>query len=143
MAFQICLVYDPETHLIREIIQPWVIQLMRCADSIDVVTLHSKQVFFHELVRHGTTTGGMVLMAVDSAEDDSFTINQEQAIFHLNLPETDSLGNNLNASGDHQVVEVWRLGSPFQGVLDLDAELGFAAVINLSFYRSNFLLLGV
>ena len=107
MAFQVRFVYDPETHLIREIVESWVIELMRCTDSIDVVALHSQQVLFHEFIRNGTSTSRVMLMAIDSAEDHPLAIDLDEAILHLDLPETNALGNNLGTSGYDKMVEVW------------------------------------
>jgi hypothetical protein len=49
MALQVRLIYDPKPHLIGEIVQSWVINLMGCADCIDVVLLHGQKILLHEL----------------------------------------------------------------------------------------------
>lgn len=131
VAFHVCFIDDPETHLVCEVVQSWVVELMRCADGVDVVTLHEKKIFFHELIRYSATKSGMVFMAVDSAENDPLTVDFDQAIFHFDLSKANALGSNLIAGRDHQMVEVWRLSSPLEWVLDLDTEFSHTITLNI------------
>lgn len=112
VAFHVCFVDDPETYLVCEVVQSWVVKLMGCADGVDVVTLHEKKILFHELIRHSATKSGMVFMAVDSAENDSLTIDFDQTIFHLDLSEANALGDDLIAGRDDEMVEIRRFSSP-------------------------------
>ena len=116
---------------------------MGCADGVDVVTLHEKEILFHELIRHSTTKSGVMFVAVDSAENDSLTIDFDQTIFHLDLSKANALGNNLIAGRDHKMVEVWRLSSPLEWVLDLDAEFSHTFTLYIRLGRGDFLLLCV
>jgi len=131
VAFHVCFIDDPETHLVCEVVQSWVVELMRCADGVDVVTLHEKKIFFHELVRHSTTKSRMMFMAVNSAEHDSLTVDFDKSIFHLDLSEANALGNNLIAGRGHQMVEVWRLSSPLEWVLDLDTQFSHTITLDI------------
>jgi hypothetical protein len=133
VTFHVRLVDDPEADLVCEVVQSWVVQLVGCAYGVDVVALHEHKIFFHELVRHSTTEGGMVFMAIDSAENDSLSIDFNQAIFHLDLSETDALSNDLVVGVDHKMVKVRRFSSPFQRIFDLKADLSYIVALDIRF----------
>lgn len=104
MALQVRFIDDPETHLVRKIVQSWVVQLMGSTDSIDIVALHDEKVFLHEIIRHRATTSGVMLMTVNSAEDDSLAVDFDQAVLHLDLSKTDALGDNLITGRDDEMI---------------------------------------
>lgn len=62
-------------------------------------------------------------MSVHSTEDDTLVVDLDEPIFHFDLSETDAVGDVLvRVHGDNEVVEIWCLRRPFEGLLDIDGE---------------------
>lgn len=65
------------------------------ADGVHIVTLHRQEVLLHELVRHSSSQFRVVLMAIDTTEDNSLTIDFDKAVLHLDLSEADMMTDVL------------------------------------------------
>ena len=123
MAFEVAFVHDPKTKFICNIVHPRIIKLMGCANSVDVVSFHEKEILDHEIVRDSPSMVGVMLVTIDAAKLDWFTVDDKDTIFELSCAESDSLLDCTVWRGDHELIEVWSFGCPFLRVFDWNVEM--------------------
>ena len=80
------------------------------SNSIDVVSLHDEKILLHEFVWHCPAILGVVLVAISTAEDNSFAVDEIYAIFDLDLPEADVLAYMAVTTRQYQLIEIWLFG---------------------------------
>jgi len=93
VALEITFIHYPQAKFISEVVQTRVIDLVRGADSVDVVGFHEKQIVFEKFVRHRSTVIWVMLVAVDSPELDWLPVHQEDPFLQLSISESNSLLN--------------------------------------------------
>ena len=69
--------------------------------------------------------GDTTIGRIDSvaSQEDGFVVEVETTVAHLELTESDALGDTALATLDLQVVEMWCCGSPKVGFNAIDAQL--------------------
>ena len=72
--------HDPEAHLVSKIIQARITRLMARANSVDVVSLHEKQILLHELVRNSPSMDRMMFVPVGTLDDNALSIDFDQTV---------------------------------------------------------------
>jgi hypothetical protein len=120
------LIQDPQSQLVGQLVEPVVVDVVGGADGVDVVLLHKKQVRLEEFVRDGASMLGVVLVSVHAPQLDRAAVDAEDAVDELGPAEAHPLGQGAAWDGQHQLVEVGGLGSPFMRVLDRDVKAELA-----------------
>ena len=87
MALLISLIDDVEPEIVIHGVHLRVIGIMAGSDSIDVVTLHQKNILEHSLDRHGLAMNGIYVMAVGAFEICQDPVDIEFVPLELDLSE--------------------------------------------------------
>ena len=95
MALQIRLVDHIKTVFVAEIIEFRRVGIVGRADRIDVELFHQDEVFPHQLHGNCTPVQIIMLMPIDSANQNGLSVDQEMTLFHFDRTETDPLGDGL------------------------------------------------
>jgi len=95
VTLEIAFIEDPETKLISEIVEPRIVDVVRCPDGIYIVSFHQKQISFKKLVRHSSAIIWVVLMSVHAPDDDGIAVDSQETIFDFYLAKTDALSYDL------------------------------------------------
>ncbi len=66
MAFDVGLVHNIKTHLIREVVQIGIVRIMCRPDGVEVVSFHECQIPVDFLLRDGFASSFAMVVAVDS-----------------------------------------------------------------------------
>ena len=82
---------DVESVFIAEFIEAGIVGVMSGADGVDIELLHEREVFTHEFLGNVVAGVGIVVVPVDSFDEDGFPIDQELAVFDLRGFEPDFL----------------------------------------------------
>jgi hypothetical protein len=95
VTLEIAFIKDPEAKLISKIVEPGIVDVVRCPDGIYIVTFHQKKISFKKLVRHSSAMIWVVLMSVHASDDDGIAVDSQETIFDLHLAKTDTLSYDL------------------------------------------------
>ena len=87
MSFKISLIHYVYTILIAQFIEIRVVRIVRCADCIEVITLHKQNVFEHLITCNGLSSGLAMVMAVYTNEFNRSVIHQNLITCYFNIPE--------------------------------------------------------
>ena len=91
---------------------------MAATDSIDVELFHQADILFHALDRNRTTLVHIMLMAVDTLDQDGFPVDMQHTLLDLHLPEAEGADKGFGHTAlfvqgvDDQTIEMGRLGCP-------------------------------
>ena len=117
---------------VTQVVEHRVIRIVRCADGIDVQTLHGLDVLFNLLCRDGTSIHRREIVAVHTMEHHALAIDEERTIrtdAHLteaHLAPTDINGLALLVlQGQHKVIEVGLLGIPLLRIRHIHVKAQF------------------
>ena len=88
VMFKVCFVDDVESVLIAEVVELGSRRVMAGADGVDIETLHGDDVLFQSLVGDRFAQFGVVFVAVDAVDLNSFAVDQKFPFFHLVTAES-------------------------------------------------------
>ncbi|KAI6762242.1 hypothetical protein HG531_002795 [Fusarium graminearum] len=100
MTLKIGLADDVEPEFICHIEKVRVVRLMSCTDGVDVGFLHEDKIFSHVLVADCAAREMMVLMSIDTVNDDWFSVDVKVGTLHLNSSKPSLLTYCSAVEGD-------------------------------------------
>ena len=124
MAFDIGLVHHVKAVFGGQFVPAFGLRIMGVPYSVEIGGLHQSNVFEHGLFIHHVTVDVMVLVQVGTLEFNQSAIDHESAVFDLDGPKTNTLGNrferfaSFGAECDQQAVLVWVFCRPRPDVAD-------------------------
>ena len=86
-------VHDVHAHGVAQLIPAWTVGIVAEAHGIDVGGFHQLQVFLHQLFSHHAGTVGVVLVAVDTANLDGLSVDEQLASLNADGAETNLLAD--------------------------------------------------
>lgn len=90
---------------------------MAGSNTIDVVTLHLEKVPSHEIVGNRSPIFWMMLMSVNSTENDGLPVDFQEAVLDFRRSETNTLYYYLIfPNRQYQMIQVRVIGIPFVGI---------------------------
>ena len=133
----VCLVHYVYAVLVAEFVPAWVVGVVACAHGVDVALLEQSYFLFHALVGHHLAHNWVHLVAVYSAEACGHAVDKEASVFDFEAAEAyfglrtlDDVALVVD-QGQLERVQVGRLGSPFQRILDPCAQPSVGGVATL------------
>ena len=118
VALDIGLVHDIQAIAVGELVEPWVVGVMRGADRVDVGALHQLDVALHRFERDDVEGLGIMLVAVDAADRDRPAVDGDEPVLDRYAAKADPAIGRLHDRAfrvvelDQQHVEIGRLGGP-------------------------------
>lgn len=107
-----------DTVFVAEVVEVWVVGIVRGADGVDVDALHVENLLLDFLVRDCAAGLLAEVVTVDTAEQNASAVYGEGTVIaDTNLTETDFAAAHINdfiafLKGDDHVVELRGLGTP-------------------------------
>ena len=141
MRFNIRLCHDIQTVLVTQIVQIFIVAVMRCAERIEVVLFHRLNILPHRLFRHIFPVYRVCVVPVCSLEQKRLSVNRNRLVFFIRrrtlavliyltadkfyLSKSQLLGNTFNISAcllmierHYHRVQIRLLGRPQQRFID-------------------------
>ncbi len=112
VAFIIGFIDDKKTIFIAQLIEIGNIGIMAASNGIKVVFFNQTKVGFHLFQSYNRACDRIRVMPVYAAELDGCSIDHNPLIFHMDLSEADSVGDDFRLCLKEQIVEIWLLRIP-------------------------------
>ena len=92
VGFEVGFVDHVKTEFVAELVEAWVVRVVRTANGVHVEALHHHDVVAHGLLGDEVTGHRVVVVAVDSFEEDGLAIDEELSVFDFLAFEADGEG---------------------------------------------------
>ena len=118
MSFQIRFIDHVEPEFVAQIKPIRIVGVMRSANGIDIETLHRDRIQPQRIPVESLALGIMVVMPVDSFDENAFAVDEQLAVTHFDGTKADASGSEFHSFAlrvlerNHHRVEVRHLGRP-------------------------------
>ena len=115
VTFQISLLEDVDAVVITEVIESWVVWIVRCADGVHVVAFHDENILDHGFQRNRFAEIRMMIVTIHAFDHYRNAVDQHVTVFQLHRAESDFAAFNLYYASvlifqsDKQIIQIWIL----------------------------------